>query len=138
MHDARALGGPARCAPSAQRTGERPLRTTCPGMDDDAGGLVDDEQMLVLPGDREACRLGFRLRLGRSCRWLEAHLLAAGEPVALRPSDSVDEHGSPGDEPFRRRTRAHGGLLREEPVQPQPRGRLGYAERDQERSVDAP
>ena len=87
---------------------------------------------------REARRLGFHLRLGRSFRRLEANLLAAGEPVALRPSDSVDEHVSSGDEPLRRGAGAHGGLLGEEPIQPQPRGRLGYAKRDQERSVDAP
>ena len=139
VHDAGALGRPASRPTSAQRTGERPVRTTGSGMDDDAGGLVDDEQMLVLPGDARVPRArasasGSGAASGSSKR--------TSSPPASRwlfgratPSTSTV---SPGDEPLRGRSGAHGRLLGEEPIQPQPRGRLGYAKRDQERSVDAP
>ena len=60
----RAAGGP----PSEERPGKRPPRMTCPGMDHDSGGFLDDEQMLVFPGDVQARRLGFRLRLGQGFR----------------------------------------------------------------------
>ena len=138
VNDARPLSRPARRPPSAERTGKRPPRMPCPGMDHDSGGLLDDEQMLVLPGDVQARRLGFRLRLGRSFRWLETNLLTAGEAVALLPGNPVYQHYPFGDESFRGGAGAHGGLLREEPIQPQPCGGLRYSERDQERSVDAP
>jgi hypothetical protein len=138
VDDARSLGRAAGCAPSAERPGERPPRMTCPGMDYDSGGLLDDEQVLVLPGDVQARRLGFRLRLGRSFRWLEPNLLTAGEAVALRPGNPVYKHFPFGDEPLRGGAGTHGGLLREEPIQPQPCGGLRYAEGNQERSVDAP
>ena len=82
--------------------------------------------------------LGFHLRLGRNFQRLETNLLAAGEPVALGPGDSVNEHLSSGDEPLRGGAGTDRRLLGEEAIQPQPRGDLGYAKRDQGRSVDAP
>ncbi len=138
VDDASAVGRPARCPTSAERPGERPLRMIGTGMDDDTGRLVDDEQVLVLPGDVQARGLGFRLQLGRSFRWLETNLLTPAEPVALRPSDTVHEHFPSGDESLRSGPGANGGLLREEPIQPQPCRGHRYADRDQERSVDAP
>ena len=38
------------------------------GMDDEAGGLVDDEQVLVLPDDRDVQRLRLQLRRARGSR----------------------------------------------------------------------
>ena len=134
-----ALGRPSRGAPSAQRAGERPAAQTGAGMDDDAGGLVDDEQVLVLPGDGA----GRRARLPPPARArLPAARSATSSPPASRwlfgratPSTSTL---AAGDEPLRGRARADGRLLGEEAIQPQPRCGLGYAKRDQERSVDAP
>ena len=52
-------------------------------MDDDAGGLVDDQQVLVLVGDPEVHLL--RLQRGRNFRrQLDLELLTALQAVALR------------------------------------------------------
>ena len=67
-------------------------------VDDDAGGLVDHEQMLVLPDDVELHLLG-RERTGFG-RELDDDLLPALEPVALRPRLTVDEDGAVGDQPL--------------------------------------
>jgi hypothetical protein len=138
VDDARSLGRAAGRPPSAEHPGERPPCVTCPWVDHNSGGLLDDEQVLVFPSDVQARGLGFRFRLGSNFRRLEANLLTADEAVALRPGDPVYEHFPFGDESLRGGTGADGGLLREEPIQPQPCGGLRYAERNQERSVDAP
>ena len=66
-------------------------------MDDDPGGLVDHEQVLVLERDPERELLGLeRRRLGG--RRLEAQLLPAREPVALRPGRSVDQRDALGEQ----------------------------------------
>ena len=65
-------------------------------VDDDAGGLVDDEQVLVLPDHVEVHLLGReRAGLGRK---LDDDLLPALEPVALRPGLTVDEDGAVRDQ----------------------------------------
>ena len=75
-----------------------PLWWPVPGVDDDAGRLVDDEQVLVLPDDVEVHLLG-RERAGRR-RELDDDLLPALEPVALRPRLTVDEDSAVGDQPL--------------------------------------
>ena len=67
-------------------------------MDDDAGGLVDDEQVLVLPDDVEVHLLGCK-RTGLGGQ-LDDDLLPALEPVALRARLAVDEDGAVGDQPL--------------------------------------
>ena len=75
VHDARALGiGPARDAPR-ERLDERPVGVAVAGMHDDARGLVDHEQVLVLVGDP----VRRRRDLGRG------RLRAARRPRAPRP-----------------------------------------------------
>ena len=86
-------------------------------VDDEARGLVDDEQVLVLPHDgRRGRRRGLRGRLGRT----QLDLLPALEPVALRTRDAVDERarldGALGG-------RARADVVGEEAVEPRP-GRL--------------
>ncbi len=77
---------------------ERAAAMAAGGMDDDPRGLVDDEEVLVLPGDLQLHRFG----CGRLLRgWkLDQNLLAALEPVALRPRATVDEDGAVRDEPL--------------------------------------
>ena len=139
VDDARALRRPAGRTAAAQRPRERSPRAAGPGMDDDTRWLVDDQQVLVLPGDARA-RQARAPPAGSGCG-LEA---ARHESPPRRPGGGssagrpVDEHRSAATEPLGGRARAHRGLLREEPVEPQARGRLRYAERDQERSVEAP
>jgi hypothetical protein len=60
-------------------------------MDDHPGRLVDDEEVLILVGDREPEFLRLELRR-RGRRPLDDERLAACEPVALCPPNSVDEH----------------------------------------------
>ena len=81
----------------------------CPraGMDDDAGGLVDDEQVLVLPGDRERRGGGLRRGPGGGLdRRGHRDPLAARERVALRAGDAVDGDRAGVDQPLRRGPRA--------------------------------
>ena len=81
-----------------QAVDERAALVARPRVDDDARGLVDDEQVLVLPDDVEVHLLGReRPGLGRK---LDDDLLPALEPVALRPLLTVDEDGAVGDQPF--------------------------------------
>ena len=64
-------------------------------MDDEAGGFVDDEQVLVFPDDRDVELLRLQLhRLGD----LDVDLLPTLEPEALRPRLTVDEHGTRRDQ----------------------------------------
>ena len=62
---------------------------------DEPGGLVDDEQVLVVVHDLEV-ELGRRelVFLGE----LDLDLLAPGEPVALGARKAVDEHCAAGDQ----------------------------------------
>jgi hypothetical protein len=74
-------------------------------MDDDPRGLVDDEQVLVLERDPERKLLGLERRW-RGRRRLEAQLLPAREPVALRPRLAVDEGRALREQSLSRRPRA--------------------------------
>ena len=88
------------------------------GVDDEPGGLVDDEQVLVLPDDRNVDRL----RLQRSRRRdLGGDLLPTLQPEALRPTLAVDEHGSGRDQPLGERSRVELGPLGEDAVEPRAR-----------------
>src|SRR4051794_27217569 len=106
--------GPLRVAPRdlpGQRMDKRPLRMAVTRVHDEARRLVDDEQMLVLPGD---CGLRRRCDLGDGGRRRHLDLLAAREPVALRARDPVYERPR-FDGPLRGRARAK--ARGEEPVQ---------------------
>ena len=92
MDDAGALRYVAARDPAIeQRLHQRPARVARGRMDDDSGGLVDDEQVLVLVCDSQI-----------ACLWLEddvlpfpgvhLHQLSAQEAVALGPLLAVDPH----------------------------------------------
>ena len=87
MHDP----GPVRVAardPAAQRIDERVRRVTGPRVHDQAGRLVDHEQMLVLPDDPR----WWRRRGGRRLPDVgQLDRLAAGEPVALHSQLPIDQ-----------------------------------------------
>ncbi len=107
-----AAGGVVR----EQAVHERPALVPRARVDDDAGGLVDDEQVLVLPDDVEVHLLGGeRAGLGRK---LDDDLLPALEPVALRPGLTVDEDGAVGDQALGERAGADLGPAGEGPVEP--------------------
>ena len=128
VDDARPLAIGRLSAPSAQSAAASvPLRLPAPGMDDDARRLVDDEQVLVLPGERAPQALapprgsdGHRWARNESPRRRRGGGSSAGRsrrPVHRRRRSSRSAS----------RARADGGLLREEPVEPQPCGGLRYA-----------
>ena len=119
MDDARAVRVVSPRGLSEQALYERPGAAAGSGMDDDAGRLVDDEQVLVLEGDAqrdvlafERCRGGLRLELDR---------LSTREAVALRPRRAVDRGLPSVDQPLGGRPRPYLGQRREEPVEPGPR-----------------
>jgi hypothetical protein len=112
-----------------ERVDERAARVTRRRVDDDAGGLVGDQQVLVLVRDPKLEPL--RLQpWPRGKEWLELELFAALEAVALRPQRSVQADGAGGDEPLgfppRRDVRQRG----DEPVQPLAGSRFGDAQPD--------
>ena len=74
-----------------QRRGECPARVACARMDDEPGGLVEDEHLLVLVHDRERRGLG-RERLRRRRRDLDLDQLARPEPVRGLPGAAVHPH----------------------------------------------
>ena len=72
-----------------------PVRVDPAGCTTRPRGLVDDEQVIVLPDDRDLERLrSQRLDLGD----LGGDLLSPFESEALRPSFAVDEHEPAGDQ----------------------------------------
>ena len=98
-------------------------------MDDDAGGLVDDEQVLVLPGDLERNGVVGHERARDRCGRLVRQLLPALEPVALHARLlAVDRDETFGEHPLGDRARADVVERREEPVEPLAR-RLGAGRR---------
>jgi hypothetical protein len=124
--------GPLRVAAgdlAGEGVDERPARVTRTGVHDEAGRLVDHEQVLVLQHD---LRLRRRRNDGRGHGFRELDLLAACEPVALRACDTVDERPRL-DRPLRRAARAQ--LRREESVEPLARRRLGDLHRAATSSV---
>jgi len=98
---------------------ERPARVPRARVDDDARGLVHDEQMLVLVGDAEIELLG--LQCGRpALRHLHLQHVAGRKTMALRLPRAVDAYALLGEEALRRRPRAHFLERREEAVQALP------------------
>ena len=118
VHDPRAPRRPAGDAAALERLRERARLVAARRVHDDAGRLVDDEQVLVLPGHGV---LGLR-DLGGGRRDRLGHLddLAPAQRVALRALLPVDGHAALVDQPLRRRPRA--GVLGQEDVEPLARG----------------
>src|SRR3954470_16932840 len=99
MDDARPVVVAARCSVAEEAVDERAAAVARSGMHNDSRGIVDDEQVIVLP--REA--KGHLLRDERVVllRGLKLDLLAAGELVALRARGAaVDAHRSRREQPF--------------------------------------
>jgi hypothetical protein len=93
-------------------------------MDDDSGRLVHDEEVLVLPGDLERNLLALehgRRVLGNR----QLQLLAALEPVRLRPPLSVHDRGALLQQPFRRGAGADLGQRGKETIEPLARSPSG-------------
>jgi hypothetical protein len=116
--------GPVRVV-SAGRTSPQALHERAPAaprsrVDDDAGGLVDDEQVLVLEGDSQRDVLALE-RLRRGLR-LELDVLSTGQPVALRPGRPVDRDLTRVDQALGSGPGADLGQRGEEPVEPGSRG----------------
>ena len=88
---------PALDLAGEQPVDDRAVRVAGRRVHDHAGGLVHDQQVLVLVGDAQPLD---RLRLEHALPalgQLERELLAACQPVALRAHGAVNEHG-PGAE----------------------------------------
>src|SRR5919106_2653514 len=101
MDDARPLGDvPARDRVREQAVHERAAAVPRAWVDDEPGGLVDDEQVLVLVGNPELELLRLEPALGALCE-LNPDALAADEPVALRPRRAVHQHLALAHEPLR-------------------------------------
>ena len=93
----------------------RPRRSG--GVNDEAGGLVDDEEVLVLPDDRDVELLCLQLdRLGD----LDVDLLPTFEPEALRTRLAVDEHGARRDQALGERARIELGPHGEHAIESRP------------------
>jgi hypothetical protein len=82
-----------------QAVNEGPAAVPRGRMHDDAGGLVDDEQVVVLVREAKVELLGLELRL-TPVRYVELHLLPALEPVALGAHGPVHEHPPLPEEPL--------------------------------------
>lgn len=118
VHDPRPLGilSPGG-SPLQQSVHERAVSVSGRGMDDDTGGLVHDEEVLVLEGHAQVDL--FRLeRAGLGLRQVDLERLAACEPSALRCGRPFDAHHACGDQPLGRRARANLGALRQEAIEP--------------------
>jgi hypothetical protein len=112
-----AAGGAAR----EQAVDERAARMARGGMHDDAGRLVDYEQVLVLVGDPQLDvlwnELG-RLRLGK----LDLDRLSALQPPAFDGRLAAEPNGSRGDQALGGTARPDLGQFGEETVEPRPGG----------------
>ena len=118
VDDARPVVVAAGGAEREQAVHERPRLLPAGGMDDEAGRLVDDEEVLVLVDDVERDRLGDELPgLGQR----DVELLPALEPEALRPGLPVDEDVARRDEALGRGARADAGKLGDDGVEAPPR-----------------
>jgi hypothetical protein len=120
VHDPGALGVLPTRDPPRERLRQRPAAVPARRMHDDARGLVDHDQVLVLPRDRVR-RLAHRRGGRRRAGLLHAHQLAARQRQPLRPHGAVDGHVAAVDQPLRGGARA--GVRGEEDVEPLP-GRL--------------
>jgi hypothetical protein len=118
--------GPLGLLAARRGMGEQPVdqgpdRVSGRRVDDEAGGLVDDEQMLVLPRDPQLHLLGDEIArhgLGR----VQLDLLAADEPKALRAHLAVDVHPASGEQALGGRAGADLRQLGEEAVESLPGG----------------
>jgi hypothetical protein len=88
VNDAGPVGILAAGRPTEQPVDESASSPPGSWVDDHPGGLVDDEQVLVLEGDSERDVLVLE-RLRRTLR-LELECLSPGQAVALRPLRAVD------------------------------------------------
>ena len=106
VHDSRPLGLlPALDLPAEEAVDERAASMPRRWMHDQAGGLVDDEKMLVLVRDAKRHLLG--LQVGSAPGgYLDLELLSSGEPMALRARSPVDENPALAEEPRRHGSRA--------------------------------
>ena len=104
MHDSRTIALAAGDAVCEEALDERPPSHARCRMDDDAGGLVDDEQVVVLVRDRERDLIVLERRLDRV--GLELDRLAAREAVALRARGAVYPDAALSEQPRGRRTGA--------------------------------
>ena len=121
VNDSRPVLLPAGCTGLDESLGERAACVTGRRMHDDAGGLVDDEEMLVLVRDHELGEIARRLRDGRRRR-LDRDLLTADELVALGAGLTVHQHGARGEEPLGCGARSDVGQAGEMAVEPLSRG----------------
>jgi hypothetical protein len=96
-------------------------------MDHDAGGLVNDEEVLVCVRDRQVRRRSDRFG-GRLRGSLDLDLLTAGEPVALTSDFPVDEDRTPGEQTLGRSARAYLRQAGEPAVEAAAGGLRGNAE----------
>jgi hypothetical protein len=86
-------------------------------MHDQPGGLVDDEEVLVLPRDPELVVLTCG-RLVMCDRSLELDLLPTREAVALRARGAIDYDCARSEQPLRLAARADLGQRGDEAVKP--------------------
>src|SRR3546814_12552329 len=81
-----------------QRVDERAVEIARGGVDDHAGGLVDDDQMLILPGDDQIQVLRGVMRRGgdgeATCRLARYAVTAERRSCGLAPVSAVKEHGT--------------------------------------------
>jgi hypothetical protein len=86
-------------------------------VDDHAGRLVDDEQVLVLVCNPQVARLRLQNRLHPLAR-VDLDELPAHQPVALRPGLAVNPNGPARDQTFGLGTRGDVRQRGDEPVEP--------------------
>jgi hypothetical protein len=115
VDDPRPLGIPTGGAEGEQAVRQGRSLGGAGGMGDEAGGLVDDEQVLVLVGDVE--RELDRDERPRD-RELDVDVLAPCEPMALRARLSIHQDVPGGHQPLCERTGPHFRELGDERVQP--------------------
>jgi hypothetical protein len=118
VHDPRPLGVLSPGGSTLQQSvDERAVSVTGRGMDDDTGGLVHDEEVLVLEDHAQVDLLRLE-RVGLGLRQVDLEGLAAREPPALRRGRPLDAHRACGDQPLGRRARADLGALGQEAIEP--------------------
>ena len=96
-----------------------PLARAGARVDDEAGRLVDDQQVGVLVDDRERDVLGLRLGAGRRGH-VDGHRLRRAQPGRGARRFAVDEHVAVDDQGLQARTGERGQALREPDVEPEP------------------
>ena len=133
MHDPGAPGIAAGAAVAREGLRERSVAVRPGRVHDDAGGLVDDDQLRILVSDDELRELAGRVD-HRNGRRRDHDRLAAAQPVVLARPHPVQRDRAGLDPPLRLGARAE--VLREELVDPFAGGLRRYAQwphRDQRR-----